>query len=379
MTPAATKADELTFLLQEIVKDLQIPPSTDEAVRQHYRAIGSHLADAPEVEECSPSLFTQGSYRLGTTVRPVRRDEFDLDFVVELAQISPAETSRDVYGRVLSALQSSGVYRSRLTKLPRCIRVNYASSFHIDVVPAIPDANSATGGILIPTHSGAEWGWASTDPRGYIRWFESQSVEPRMRNRMMEAKIEPLPSNDSKTSLQLGVQLIKRYQDKHVADDELRTPSILVTTVAARAFDGSAPLLRTVDKIVSTLVSLANQSPAPIVPNPTIATENIARKWGENPDVYRAFGAWTEELRTDWALLLSDLLGVDRIRDHLAKMFGDQPTEAAVRAYAAMQRARAGTNELRTSRRTGVLGGSAAAAGAMIKNRGHTFYGDEEV
>ncbi len=375
MIATAGQMEDLVFLLKQIAQDVQIPPSIDRDVRGHYRAIGDHLKDSLQLRGFLPHLFPQGSYRLGTTVRPIRREEFDLDFVVELGSLSAATGSRDVYERVERALKSSAVYGSMLERRPRCLRVSYAESFHMDVVPAIPNTGHPQGGILIPSHSGAKWGWTATDPRGYIKWFESRNVQPEMRAAVLAGEIEILPPNGQKSALQLGIQLIKRYQHKQLADEDLRTPSIVLTTVAANTFDGSSPLPSAFDSVLRELLSLAGRSPAPPVPNPTIQTENLARKWSESPETYREFGRWVERLQGDWVLLQSGALGLDQIKKHLESMFGEHPTAAAMKAFADRQRDRARLGTLRTSPRTGMLGASALGVQGGVQNRPHTFYG----
>ena len=375
MIATAGQMEDLVFLLTQIAIDVQIPPSTDKAVRERYRAIGSYLTDSPQLHGFVPRLFPQGSYRLGTTVRPIRRDEFDLDFVVELAALSPPASSRDVYDRVARALESNGVYARRLERRDRCLRIRYAGAFHIDVVPAVPNTGHARGGILIPTHVGARWGWAATDPRGYINWFEGRNVRPEMRAAVLAGEMEQLPPNGGKSALQLGIQLIKRYQHKQLVDEDLRTPSIVLTTVAANTFDGSSPLPSAFDLVLRELLSLAGRSPAPPVPNPTIQTENLARKWSESPETYREFGRWVERLHGDWLLLQSGALGLDQIKKHLESMFGEHPTAAAMKAFADRQRDRARLGTLGTSPRTGMLGASTMAGQGAVRNQPHTFYG----
>jgi hypothetical protein len=369
------QTEELVFLLTQIAEDVQVPPSTDKAVRQHYQAVSDHLTSSRQLHGSTPHLFPQGSYRLGTTVRPIRREEFDLDFVVELVTLPQPASSRDLYERVASALESSSVYAHRLERRDRCVRINYAGSFHIDVVPAIPNTGHPWGGIRIPTHAGAQWGWAPTDPRGYIRWFESRNVQPEMRAAVLAGEVELLPANGQKSALQLGIQLVKRYQSMQLTNEGLRTPSIVLTTVAAGTFGGSASLPAAVDAVVGALHRLANRSPAPRVPNPTIQSENLARKWSESPETYWEYGRWVEKLQEDWEFLQSGAVGLDQIKKRLEAMFGERPTQAAVKAYTDRQRDRTRLGTLDTSRRTGVLGASAPGVPGVLQNRPHTFYG----
>src|SRR5205807_4403651 len=107
-----------------------------------------------------------------------------------------------------------------------CIRVNYANEFHLDIVPAIPDANDAER-ILIPDLPNPRLKyWKSSNPVAYARWFEART---QTLVRMAEAQIDPLRRPRPvhlKPTLKRSVQLLKRWRDIHFSDCmELSPPS----------------------------------------------------------------------------------------------------------------------------------------------------------
>ena len=74
--------------LDSIAQDIDIPPSKYQQAVQRYTAVGSWLEDG-EYQDCydKPSIYTQGSFRLGTVVRPIRdglEADYDIDLVCEM-------------------------------------------------------------------------------------------------------------------------------------------------------------------------------------------------------------------------------------------------------------------------------------------------------
>lgn len=358
---------DLERLLRQIAAQLQLPETTHATVRSHYDALAQYLAEG-RLERYSPALFAQGSYRIGTTVKPIGRDEFDLDFIVELTVAGSLEPG-DVYELVASEIERNGQYRGRTERKSRCIRISYAGQFHTDVVPAVPDQTSA-GAILIPEREGNKMRWRSTDPKGYVRWFEAVS-----RGRLLEkyAVIEPLPPQGGlaqKTALQVGVQLLKRHHHIHVEDEKLRTPSIVLTTIAGLAAPGVLSLGESMNAIVTGLHDYA-RSPQHIS-HPTAPNEILTEKWAE-PAIFSAYCAQAEKLAIQWGnLIASTGQGYPATTKLLRQMFGEEPVQLANDILAERRRSVSQDGRLRT-----------AAGGTLIEvprgqgNPRKTFFGGD--
>src|SRR5262249_52324154 len=85
--------------LEEVARDLDIPPSKYRDAVDHYNAVGRWL-DQGRYPGCNGPLtiYVQGSFRLGTVVRPIRNGiegSYDLDLVSEfplqMRQVTPAD------------------------------------------------------------------------------------------------------------------------------------------------------------------------------------------------------------------------------------------------------------------------------------------------
>ena len=79
----------------------------------------------------------QGSYALGTLIKPVDdNDEYDADIQVVMAY-NPKWDARDYIKAVHDALKADANYADKLRRKTRCVTVDYAGDFHLDVVPRI--------------------------------------------------------------------------------------------------------------------------------------------------------------------------------------------------------------------------------------------------
>ena len=83
-------------------------------------------------------IYPQGSFRLETTVKPIGKNEFDIDLVfytpnVSADMITP-ERLKELIG---NRLKEHDTYKKMLTPLNRGWCINYANEFHLDVTPSL--------------------------------------------------------------------------------------------------------------------------------------------------------------------------------------------------------------------------------------------------
>jgi Cyclic GMP-AMP synthase DncV-like, nucleotidyltransferase domain len=82
---APTRAAEQ--LLEDLADSLEIPPSRYEAAERSYKSVGQWL-DRPDslFVDVEATIYAQGSFRLGTVIRPLNGEEdYDLDVACELS------------------------------------------------------------------------------------------------------------------------------------------------------------------------------------------------------------------------------------------------------------------------------------------------------
>jgi hypothetical protein len=94
-------------ILSQIAQHLDISPSDFKRAQERYKAVGRWLDGGTYQSGSLPKIYLQGSFRLGTVVRPYRDgqdSDFDIDQVCELTHrrehTSPRTLKHDVGDRL---------------------------------------------------------------------------------------------------------------------------------------------------------------------------------------------------------------------------------------------------------------------------------------
>lgn len=373
MTLTATtqrKFSLLDDLLARICRVLQITPTQRALAESHYLSVGEWLgANESPLSQYAPQIFPQGSLRIGTTVKPKGRNEYDLDLVLQLLMHfrDPLVVLDDVERR----LRGHGTYRPMVERMNRCIRLNFAGDFHLDILPARRDYSLPGSCLLVPDCELHDW--KPSNPKGYAAWFESRSALRRM---LLEAAIEPLPAHEraeEKTPLQLAVQLFKRWRDVRYAAAPSDAPiSIVLTTVAGMHYQGEETALDTLSNVVTKVLDSLPRTGRLYVLNPMNSLEDLSERWDRNLHAYQAFVLGLRELERDLESLRM-AKGVGDSTEILQRLFGELvPTLITEQA-----------RDIEEARRANRLGVSTSGLGALATSAGsgvipiprNTFYG----
>lgn len=370
----------LDELLEQVAATLQLTPTQFEDAKTAYGAVTDWLgADESLLAPFAPRMFPQGSAALLTTTRPVRRNDYDVDLVCELVRRT-GWTAMQLYDAVWARLWAHGTYRPMLERKNRCIRLNYAREFHLDIVPAEPAPMPALPqgelAVRIPDRTVADW--TSSNPRGYARWFHVQAETRRLAKAARE--IAPLPPRQTvaqNTVLATVVQLIKRHRDLAFADparEDLAPRSVILTTLAAEAYDGEQSTARALHAVATGMAGRVRAAwPNRVaVSNPTNPAERFCDKF--TPESYTAFVGFVLELEAAVAALAAVHGGLPDYRPRLDTLFGAEPVQKAFVEYGAAFRSAAGDGRLRASGASGLTVVSAAtASGRAVPS--HRFFG----
>src|SRR5947209_2099673 len=78
--------EESNKALEAIAELLDVPPSYYEKAADRYRSLGKWLhRKESKVAALDPEVYLQGSFRYGTVIRPLLKDEeYDLDLVAQV-------------------------------------------------------------------------------------------------------------------------------------------------------------------------------------------------------------------------------------------------------------------------------------------------------
>jgi hypothetical protein len=173
----------LSMLLNGAVETLDISPDLQRLATRRYEDVGTWLAEHGQL---GWRIYPQGSFRLGTVVRPnTRNGEYDIDLVSLLPIAKESITQAGLKQRVGDMLvayvrsrngqgHTDGPKSCRPRR--RCWTLDYTDQgFHLDVLPAIPDVQYAPTGILLTDVELREW--QHSNPIGYATWFRNRSEE----------------------------------------------------------------------------------------------------------------------------------------------------------------------------------------------------------
>ena len=336
----------LSMLLGGAVETLDISPHLQRTAVERYEEVGTWLAERGNTWR----IHAQGSFALGTVVRPpTKSGEYDIDLVCGLPLQKESITQAELKQRVGKELLA---YRRWKTAAGhddgpasceprrRCWTLGYPDlGFHLDVLPSIPDVELPPSGILLTDKQLRDW--QPSNPLGYAEWFRGRSLE--LQTKLHEAaraksmNVADVPTWQVRSTLQRVVQVLKWHAMMFFTDDpDIKPPSILITTLAARAYRGETDLFAAASHVVATMQDYVEVRDRHFwVPNPAHPSENFADKWKEYPDRRDAFLKWHSEIDT----LLRDLpelggTGLDVVTSRLEKSFPGRVIRESASRYA---------------------------------------------
>lgn len=369
-------------LLEKLSNELDISESQFKEAEERYKAIGKWLLrDNSSVSQYNPDIYPQGSFRLGTVIKPKTDEEkYDIDLVCEL-DITKGKFSqkqlKEMVGEEIIAYAKAHNMNSIPENKRRCWMLNYAddAQFHMDILPALPDGDSFLSSLKSKGIS-ANWTelaisitdkthinydrianeWPCSNPKGYAEWFKECmktqfDIQLKSFAESIRASIEDVPEYRVKTSLQRAIQILKRHRDMrffgHNLEDD-KPISMIITTLSAKLYQNESDIYSTLKNIVeqldahaallSSFISLSESLRSQrlierksdgtwYIPNPVNPEENFADRWHENDNKKaRAFFQWVSWVRTDLIEVLRQA-DIKKISESLDHHFGESITE----------------------------------------------------
>jgi len=362
--------------LSLLLDELEIPSSAYERADQRYQNLGEFFASGrASSSRHSPHIFPQGSFRLGTVIRPLGDDQYDLDVGCRLREgvTKATHTQEDLKRMVKKDLETYRTDRRILEPLEekhRCWRLAYQDelAFHMDVVPSIPE-DSVRRQVLqermrnngidpaiaarVAQHAGSitdnrssdyrqlNAAWKISNSEGFALWFESRMRQAQTLLERNAARagttVDRLPSRRWNSPLQAAIRILKRHRDvMYRQSSDAKPISVIITTLAAQAYQGESELDATLAGILNRMEGYVRPA-VPRVPNPVNPVEDFADKWADPAYAHlaleRNFRAWLAQAKADFASLenagAAPLLeralsrfGVTVSHDRLAKAIG---------------------------------------------------------
>lgn len=337
----ARKKQMVVGLLDKLCQQVEITDTQFQTAKTRYEAVGAWLSASSTKHLEQVQIYPQGSIALGTAIKPLAANEFDVDLVCHLPSVGHTSSAQAVKQLVGARLKEHATYKGMLEEKQRCWRINYANEFHLDITPSILNPRCHQDGELVPDKFLAEW--KPTNPKGYINRFEQYAtIRPRfllLERNVVKAtydSVEPLPEPSmTKPFLKRIVQLLKRHRDqKFVGSNrpDLAPISVIITTLAGWAYAKCASqqtysdefdFITAVIKEMPTFIGIEMRSGKLfyMVENETTAGENFADKWNHDPRRADAFYEWHADALASVESLLQ-IEGVDQFAESLSQKFG---------------------------------------------------------
>lgn len=369
--------------LSDLASYLDISPTDYERAVRSYTSLGHWIEegfDNGDFTDCydRPVVYPHGSISIGTVVKPFKKSddpEYDIDLVCELPcrdRPSPEVVKHSVGDRI----KQHQTYRQKLEREgKRCWTISYAesegASFHLDILPAIH--GNGNGQIQFTQCLDGSYQWRPSNPKGFSQWFHERNVTyshfafnqkaallekaTQGDGTLLYASVEDVPDQLVRTPLQRAIQILKRHRDVNYDHEPAYKPiSIIITTLAARAYTGEHDTLDTVSSIINVLsrhagfiddVNFSRRLEKSIsaqglitrrptsdgvwewyIPNPVDPEENFADKWHlDDNRRAREFFEWLKRVKADIYSIAATKTD-SQLSEEMHRTFGWFPSDA---------------------------------------------------
>jgi len=395
----------LDKVLNALAQSLDITKTQHENLVKSYGAVGKFLNENPVFAPYHPVISPQGSLRLGTIIQPVcEDDDLDVDLVYRLTEKHPSWTQFDIKRYVGLRLKEHKTYKDMIddegrrcwTLLYRQEADNVKERYHMDILPCVADNGYAERmrqmlsagfsvneidriAIRITDNKSTDYHtsknkatWLKSNPDGYAIWFVSRCKMVGEVREVTMSSIMPIGEYvPNKTILQRIVQLLKRHRDIMFNGDENKPISIIITTLAARAYNGEDNLFDGFMNVIERMECYIKKKDdgSYWVENPVNPKENFADKWATHPQRKENFFKWLRKLKQDKEAFVSQK--ATRLCENFSNAFGQDVCRRVFANIAQSHKEDATKGKLKVAS-TGLIG----SIGQTL-NASNTFYGEE--
>lgn len=209
----------------------------------------------------------QGSYGLKTIIKPVGTHEYDADMLLYMTY-DEAKEPKDYINDVYDCLRENDNYKDKVHRKTRCVYIDYAGDFHLDLVPCITQQNWLTQEEEYLICNKRENEFETTDGTSYRDWFNGKT---RITN----------------GNLKLVTRLLKFLRD-HKGNFSVK--SILLTTLIGNSVDANDEEGEDFKNIPTALKTVSNRINdflqvnimMPEICNPVLDGEFFTRHWDQD-------------------------------------------------------------------------------------------------
>ena len=328
--------DKIEMSIQKQIESIDISKTAYRQAEKKYHSVGEWLRRKKSViANLSPDVYAQGSFALGTVIKPLDNEEdYDIDLVCQLKAEKSEYTQKKIksmLGNELKEYAKKNGMENEPEEARRCWTMIYVSScksskFHLDALPSISklsykkavkkyknDKDTDIFQISITDNEKENYNiisgdWNMSNPKGYAEWFKSKQrkyIEEKMGKESQNAlfHVENILEYPIKTPLQKAIQFLKRHRDIYFQDNiDLKPISIIITTLVTQTHDECN---YKISDIIIRFIKNYNDfiKNDTFIYNPVDIKENFADKWSNYPERKYAFFKWVEYLKSNFQQL----------------------------------------------------------------------------
>lgn len=333
--------------IKSIIEELDVSYSKYEIATNRYNSIANYIKNS-ELSKNSPDIYLQGSFKLGTAIKPLTEDgAFDIDIVCNFTKLRRNDQSqyslKNNLGEIVKSYAKAQSMSSEPEESKRCWTLKYVdeSNFHIDILPSVPLNEKNDGFIAITDKTHENYfkitsNWETSNPKEYAKWFRDLSkfsIYQKEVAKRFYASIEKVPEYRVRTPLQRIVQILKRHAEVCFEKDiEYKPSSIIITTLAAKQYQSASTIYSDFLDIINYVIehlkdAIEFRNGKPCVYNPVNKDEVLSNKWDKDSSYFEVFEKWLEQLKLDFNVANYNLSYLDKIkfiRTSLFKNSGEQ-------------------------------------------------------
>ncbi|WP_270237124.1 nucleotidyltransferase [Streptococcus anginosus] len=306
-------------IIIEAMAGIELSLTMEKNAREKYKAIYNYI----ESKGLEYDFIPQGSFLIGTAIRPFRGDKdgnYDLDVLTISRSLKTMITPGEVKNKLGDCLKDNQIYANKLeTEDENCWTLQYAEvsdgiGFALDLVPAVNEVvdnlipyNDKI--VFITQKSNNSYDWRRSNSLGFGDWFldinknflTTELMERQSRSLIENhyyATIDDIPKYAYKTNLQRAIQFVKRHRDMFFSKNNGNKPSTILVTALITDSVKTTPFL-SISDIISQFVKDFQSDSISIkkkskVTNPVDSFDNLAD--GMTSRDWQAINDWIVKL-----------------------------------------------------------------------------------
>ncbi len=346
---------EVIFLVKLREQLEKIVEKIDLTATQRQRAIDLYTHLCETIEGSVPfdiNFYPQGSFATKTAVRPYKNGKdhlYDVDVICEATSIDKTQINPERLKSAFRDALNKSRYSKQYQEWDKCFTVKFEEKdeidFSIDIIPSVKEDEQTINELLpitqnpdlvgysiaIPSTFKSSTTWITNNPKGYVQWFERQTLifkealNTENRKSQILNSIEELPDEDAQNILLNVIKILKRTRDVfyYRRYSENKPSSIVIITVVGELAKSLRPTVSEVDLLtqvieqlkqiqtyankensefmvasgfsISSIISRKNNKW--VLANPANGGDNLLNSWNEDNNKAKDFFAWVKDLQ----------------------------------------------------------------------------------